>query len=167
MSTLVKQITTHLIGDLVAKAWDSPRRRVNHNFHNSFDENPNRFLNVMVEQTYVAPHRHLDPPKPESFVVLEGRVGFLMFDDQGNITERYVAESGTECLGIDMAPGVWHSLVVLSGYAVLYEVKPGPYVPATDKDFATWAPREGEPGWEDYLGKLLNEFSTGLHPVES
>jgi cupin fold WbuC family metalloprotein len=166
MPTLVNQITTQLIGDLVSRAWESPRRRVNHNFHRTYDENPNRFLNVMVERTYVAPHRHLDPPKPESFVVLEGRVGFLVFNDSGSVIERLIVEPGTECLGIDMPPGVWHTLVVLSGYAVLYEVKPGPYVPATDKDFASWVPREGQPGWEGYLEHLTSHFETGLKPVE-
>jgi hypothetical protein len=28
---------------------------------------------------------------------------------------------------------------------VLFEVKPGPYEPLNDKDFATWAPAEGDP----------------------
>ena len=166
MPTDVKLITTHLIGDLVSNAWESPRRRVNYNFHSSFEENPNRFLNVMVESTYVAPHRHLDPPKPESFIVLEGKVGFLVFDDSGKVTERYVVEPGTECLGIDMAPGIWHSVVVLSGYAVLYEVKPGPYSPANDKDFASWAPREGEPGWQEYLARLTASFKTPVAPAD-
>ena len=37
-----------------------------------------------------------------------------------------------------------------------YEVKPGPYSAANDKDFAPWAPREGEPGVAAYLESLLD-----------
>ena len=34
-------------------------------------------------------------------------------------------------------------------------MKPGPYSQANDKDFAPWAPREGEPGAAEYLERLL------------
>ena len=56
---------------------------------------------------------------------------------------------------IDLPPGVWHTLAALSPHAVCYEVKPGPYLPANDKAFAPWAPREGEPGAPAYLASLL------------
>src|SRR3990172_7922439 len=41
--------------------------------------------------------------------------------------------------------GRWELFLILRGRALLLEVKPGPYVPLTDKDFAAWAPGEGEP----------------------
>jgi cupin fold WbuC family metalloprotein len=69
------------------------------------------------------------------------------------VTERRVL--GRDAIGIDIAPGVWHSMAVLSPEAVCYEVKPGPYVATNDKDFAPWAPREGEPGAAAYLERLL------------
>jgi hypothetical protein len=61
---------------------------------------------------------------------------------------------GKDCIGIDIAPGIWHTLVVLSAHAVCYEVKPGPYSVKDDKGFAPWAPREGQPGVAEYLSKL-------------
>ena len=42
-------------------------------------DNPHRFLNVMAKGTYIAPHRHLDPRKAESFLVLRGEVAFFIF----------------------------------------------------------------------------------------
>jgi cupin fold WbuC family metalloprotein len=117
------------------------------------EDNPHRFLNVMVKGTYVAPHRHLDPPKAESFVVLEGEVAFFVFDDAGNVLRTEVV--GADPLGIDLPPGVWHTLTPLSAHAVCYEVKPGPYLVSNDKDFAPWAPREGDPGVAGYLASLL------------
>ena len=117
------------------------------------EENPHRFLNVMARGTYVTPHRHLDPPKTEAFLVLSGEIAFFVFDDEGNVIER--RNLGGDAIGIDIAAGVWHSLAVLSDVAVCYEVKPGPYVQANDKDFATWAPREGDPRCAEYLARLL------------
>jgi len=49
----------------------------------------------------------------------------------------------------------------MSPHAVCYEVKPGPYDAATDKEFAPWAPREGDPGALEYL-RLLVERVRGV-----
>lgn len=146
-----------LIARLLEEARRSPRRRVNYNFHRTPAEDPNRFLNVMLDGTYVAPHRHLAVPKPELFLVLEGRIVLFVFDDEGRVRERLVAGAGGPegRVGVDVAPGIWHSLAVAGPYAVVCEVKPGGYDPATDKQFAPWAPREGDPGAADYLAALL------------
>jgi len=117
------------------------------------EDNPHRFLNVLVKGTYVAPHRHLDPPKAESFVVLEGEIAFFIFDDVGAVVR--TEKVGVDPIGIDLPPGVWHATAPLSAHAVCYEVKPGPYSAATDKEFAPWAPREGEPGVAAYIESLL------------
>ena len=142
--------------ELIGRARKSPRLRVNHNFHASMEENPHRFLNVMVKGTYIAPHRHLDPPKAESFLVLEGEVAFFIFDDAGRLVRSEAI--GRDPMGIDLTPGVWHTLTPISGHAVCYEVKPGPYSAANDKDFAPWAPREGDPGAAAYLAGLLAQI---------
>ncbi|MBL8034825.1 MAG: WbuC family cupin fold metalloprotein [Leptospiraceae bacterium] len=156
----IQIIAPTLLDELTQRAIGSARQRTNHNFHQTYDENPNRFLNVMVKGTYVTPHRHTTPPKSESFVVLRGQLLFLTFDDQGGLQSatrlgahgyhRDSAQQATSCrtgaddnYGIDIAPGIWHSIIVESETAVCFEVKPGPYAPASDKDFAPWAPREG------------------------
>ena len=90
MSEGVQTLERALMAELIERARSSPRLRVNHNFHSSMADNPHRFLNVMAKGTYIAPHRHLDPPKAESFVVLEGEVAFFIFDDAGNITRTEV-----------------------------------------------------------------------------
>jgi cupin fold WbuC family metalloprotein len=149
----IQTLDTDLFRKLIERARQSPRLRTNHNFHASMDDNPHRFLNVMVRGTYVAPHRHLDPPKPESFLVLSGEIAFFTFDDTGAIATTHVL--GHDMIGIDIAPGIWHTLAVLSEEAVCYEVKPGPYTAANDKDFAPWAPREGDPAAPAYLERLV------------
>jgi len=149
----VQLITQTLLDETLAKARKSPRLRMNHNFHASPDSNPHRFLNAICRGSYCPPHRHVTPPKPESFLLLSGRLAFLMFDDSGAITACHrLGENGL--FGVDVAPGLWHSIVALSDAAVCYEVKPGPYEPVADKDFAPFAPRENTPGASAYLRKL-------------
>lgn len=154
MGDKVQLIDRALLDATLARASASARLRTNHNFHSGDADNPHRFLNAWVKGTYGAPHRHLEPPKAESFVVLAGKLAVFLFDDEGAVTEHHVL-GGEGLLGIDIAPGVWHTLAPLSETAVCFEVKPGPYVAATDKEFAPWAPREGEPGTAAYLEQLL------------
>jgi cupin fold WbuC family metalloprotein len=155
----IQLFDSELFNELLEKARHSPRLRTNHNFHVSMDENPHRFLNVMLRGTYITPHRHRDPPKAESFLVLSGEIAFFTFDDSGQITS--VQALGRDPIGIDIQPGVWHTLAVLSEHAICFEVKPGPYSVTNDKDFATWAPREGDPRASEYLSDLISVAGRG------
>ena len=139
---------------VIEEAKQSPRKRKNYNYHKVPAENPHRFLNAMVKGTYCQPHRHINPPKHEAFVILKGRVKFFLFDDAGKIAHSEILNADGPVYGIDVAPGVWHTLAVLSPVAVCYEVKPGPY-DADEKGFASWAPAEGERGADSYLESLL------------
>ena len=152
-SERIQLVTASLFQSLLERARQSTRRRTNYSFHPPLEDNPHRFLNVMLQGTYIAPHRHLDPPKSESFLVLEGQAAFFTFEDSGQIQAAYLL--GGETLGIDIQPGVWHTLAVLTPHAICYEVKPGPYSAANDKDFAPWAPREGDPAAPAYLQRLI------------
>jgi cupin fold WbuC family metalloprotein len=158
----IQIVSVALLDALTEKALLAPRRRTNHNFHRDYGENPNRFLNVMAAGTYVTPHRHIDPPKSETFLLIRGSVDFLTFDDTGNLTSITRLGSDGE-YGIDVAPGIWHSLVVITDIAICFEIKPGPYTAASDKDFAPWAPREGDPGCLAYVEKLAQEIRASKH----
>lgn len=160
MPDRVQWITTELFERLIGEAQASPRLRKNHNFHSSLTENPSRFLNALVRGTYITPHRHADPPKSESFVVLSGRVAFFVFDDAGRVIERAVLGAGEARPGVDVGAGVWHTVAALSPAAVCFEVKPGPYTAMNDKEFAPWAPREGDPRAGEFLKALLCELES-------
>ena len=149
----IQLFDSELFEELLERARQSPRLRTNHNFHVSMEDNPHRFLNVMLKGTYITPHRHRDPPKAESFLVLSGELAFFTFDDSGQIAGVHVL--GLNPIGIDIQPGVWHTLAVLSEHAICFEVKPGPYSVMNDKDFAKWAPREGDPNASEYLEGLI------------
>ena len=157
LMSAIQLLDSSLFSSLVERARQSPRLRVNHNFHARMEDNPHRFLNVMIRRTYIAPHRHLDPPKAEAFLVLEGEIAFFTFDETGRIASTHVL--GRDVMGVDIGPGVWHTMTPLTPHAVCFEVKPGPYSASNDKEFAPWAPREGDPGVQAYLEFLIRSIS--------
>jgi cupin fold WbuC family metalloprotein len=164
----VQLISEQLIGSVIDQARQSARRRKNYNFHTGDGDNPQRFLNVFLADSYLRPHRHLHPPKAESFLVLMGHLAAFVFDDGGSVVAGHLLgdgpfsgklpsriASGAAARGIDLQPGLWHCVAALSPVAVCYEVKPGPWDPTTDKEFALWAPEEGSAAAAQYLATLL------------
>ncbi len=164
----VQLLTDDLVEAVVEQARHSPRRRMNYNFHAGNEDNPHRFLNVFLEGSYVQPHRHKSAPKAESFFVVRGHMVAMVFDDSGEVVSGHLlgpgpfegraparVASGVVAHGIDLAPGLWHTVAALTPVAVCYEVKPGPWDAATDKEMAPWAPPEGSAGAAEYLRSLL------------
>lgn len=143
-----------LIDATLARARSSPRLRANHNLHASHDDTFHRFLNAWIRGTYAAPHRHLKTPKAETFVILRGKICCFIFDDEGRVTRTGVLGEGG-LFGIDVEVGTWHTVLPVSDEAVILEMKPGPWDPKTDKEFAPWAPLEGDPAAPAYAERLL------------
>lgn len=125
----------------------SPRRRAHLELHAQGADDPlQRFLIGMLAGSYVRAHRHVQAHKLELTVGLLGACDLLFFDERGLVRERHPLRADDRGASlVQIPPNTWHSLTVPEGYAVLLEVKQGPYDPASDKDFAAWAPLEGEP----------------------
>jgi cupin fold WbuC family metalloprotein len=128
------------IDDLVARAASAPRRRLNLNLHASPTDPIQRFLNAGAPGSYVRPHRHA-AARWELFTALRGRIEVILFDDAGAVTHRHRLEARTGEL-IEIPGGTWHSFVFALPGSVALEVKPGPYIAASDKQMAAWAPDE-------------------------
>ena len=109
-----------------------------------------RFLNAMQPGTYVRPHRHPEP-RWELFLTLSGAVVVLEFDGKGCVTQRQELLAEGPVRALELAPGRWHTVVCMESGSVLFELKPGPYAPVTDKDFAAWAPQEGAVGLKAWV----------------
>ncbi|UCE77858.1 MAG: WbuC family cupin fold metalloprotein [Gammaproteobacteria bacterium] len=139
----MKLLDNETVTALLAAAADSPRLRANHNIHPVLEDPVQRFFNAMQPGTYVRPHRHSTPPRWELFVVLRGAMALLVFDDSGRVAERQELKAEGPVFGAEVEAGRWHALVALQP-SVLFELKQGPYSALTDKDFASWAPAEGE-----------------------
>ncbi len=152
-------ITDRMMDAVADEARRSPRLRMNRNFHSSTDEPVNRLLNVMHRGSYLPVHRHLSPARTESSVVLRGRVGLTLYDDDGNVMERRIVGTASGCHGFDIEAGVWHGLVVLEDDTVLFEVKQGPYAPVTPDNMAPWSPAvEDIAAVRRFMDEEENEF---------
>jgi cupin fold WbuC family metalloprotein len=151
-------IDNQLLDQTTEAALASPRRRKNHNFHTPEAEGANRLLNAVEPGSYIQPHRHFDPNKDETFVVVRGRFGLVLFSQAGDLTQTAILGAGADSIGANIPHGTYHTLVSLQPGSVFFEAKAGPYVPITDAERASWAPREGDPQALDYLRKLEQLF---------
>ena len=152
-------LSEDLVQGAITVSQSSPRRRVIQPLHRSESATLHRMFNAVQPDSYIPPHRHLHPPKAESWVVLRGALAFFTFDDQGAIIECHEIRAGGPIFGVDLEPGVYHTFFALEPDTVVYEVKDGPYSPTTDKAFPEWAPAEGTPEARAYLAKLAHEFA--------
>ena len=122
----MKIIDETLLNEVSAQAIESPRLRMNYNFHLSLDEKCHRFLNAVEPGTVVPVHRH--PTKDESFVLLRGKVKVTTHNDDGSIIESVVLCDEAGRYGVDIPRGVWHTLESLESGSVVFECKEGPFV---------------------------------------
>jgi cupin fold WbuC family metalloprotein len=151
-----KLIDTDIFSGLIHQAENSPRKRINYNYH-QLEDPVQRFLNVIHPGSYIVPHKHENPDKTETFIVLRGRLKFFIFNDEGNITDSFYLSPEHGKIGIDIAPKVWHTFIVPEDDTIIFEIKPGPYNKETDKNFASFAPAEDSPEAAAYL-KYLQEY---------
>ena len=121
----MKVIDDNLINGVVEKAKQSPRLRMNYNFHQSLDDKCHRFLNALEPGTVIPVHHH--PTKDETFVILKGRVRVSTYNDDGEVLESCVISHEDGKYGVDIPKNVWHGLECLEP-SVLLECKEGPFV---------------------------------------
>ncbi|MGC2855336.1 WbuC family cupin fold metalloprotein [Novispirillum sp. DQ9] len=144
----MKLIDRATLDALSADAAASPRRRRNLNLHPELADPIQRLCNAVEPGSYVRPHHHA-PDRWELFTVLRGAVRLLTFTEGGQVLSAALLGPGHDAAMVELPGGTWHSLVSLEPGTVFFEVKPGPYSAAGDKDFAIWAPGEGAPGAAD------------------
>lgn len=144
MKDSVTVIDHNVLTALSETAKSLPRLRKNHNIHPQLDDPVQRLYNAMEPNTYVRPHRHQGSDRWEFFQIVRGSAAVLTFDQQGTVQEKIVLSSGGPNLAIEIPGNTWHTIAALESGTVLFEIKQGPYKAVTDKDFAAWAPSEGQ-----------------------
>ena len=78
-------IDEKLIKEVRDKAKESPRLRMNYNFHKSLSDKCHRFINVLELGTQIPVHHH--PTKDETLVILKGKVRVSTYNDDGEVLE--------------------------------------------------------------------------------
>ena len=134
-----------LLGDLLAKAAESPRLRMNYDLRTTADDTSQRMLNALMPGTEVPIHRHDDTS--ETVVCLCGRLEEIIYEE----VVEYVSEqtSRTEDVmqrrsfkeverhllcpaegryGMQIPMGAWHTIRVMEP-SVIFEAKDGAYRP--------------------------------------
>jgi len=111
-------------------------------------------LNAIEPGSYVQPHKHENPDKREVFLLLKGKLAVVFFNNDGAVTEHIILDN-RENFGVEIPPSVWHTIIALETGTVVYEIKDGPYSPADDKNFASWAPRERDKNCTAYLKSVM------------
>jgi cupin fold WbuC family metalloprotein len=155
---MFKIVSPEFLDELIKKAIHSPRQRINHNFHDDLADPINRMLNAFEPGTYIQPHRHENPEKREVFIVLRGSLVVVFFDNSGTPSDFVLLDRDNGNFAVEIPVGAWHSVFALVSGTVVYEIKDGPYLPISDKNFAEWAPKEGNPGCDAYLKMLIDQY---------
>jgi cupin fold WbuC family metalloprotein len=157
--TAVSNIDQKLFDTISAQAKAASRLRKNFNFHQTDGASCHRLLNALEMGSYIQPHRHLDPNKEETLIVVRGKLGALCFDEAGQVIHQVVLEAGGPNVGLNTPIGVFHSFVALAPNSVIFEAKGGPYTPLTEQEKASWAPAENTPEATAYFEKMLKLFA--------
>jgi cupin fold WbuC family metalloprotein len=151
-------ITTELLDRISDEARINPRLRKNFNIHTSDESRCHRLLNAVEPDSYIRPHRHLDPEKDEAFILMRGRLGVITFDDDGGVAEKLLLSHDAGILAVDIPHGVYHTAISLESGTLFYETKAGPYRQQSEEEKVTWAPEDNDPQAPVYLMSLRSLF---------
>lgn len=152
------KINNDLVNGISQEAKTNKRKRKNFNFHPSANDPMHRMIHASNPGTYVQPHKHENPDKTEAFIILQGKVLLVEFDDHGNINDHFIMEANSSNYGVEIPPREWHMLITLQENSLFYEVKNGPWDISDDKFFAPWAPKEGDSDCEAYVNSILKKL---------
>ena len=118
------EINKQLISELLDKAVVNPRLRMNYDLRTSPDDGGQRMLNALMPGTVVPIHRH--PKSNENVLLLCGKLVEVIYDAEGNETERIHLDPSVGNFGCVVPAGAWHTVEVLEP-SVIYEAKDGKY----------------------------------------
>ena len=147
---MIKTISAENLNTLTSKAAQAARLRAHQNVHENLNSPVQRLFIATEPATYMRPHRHAEAHKWEFFVVLEGQIDLLVFDDTGHLIQR-IPMSRTTTRAVEISPNTWHAYVCMQPGTLALEVKEGAYLPTAEHDFAPWAPPENTAGVAEYL----------------
>ena len=146
------QIDKKLINELFDKAVVSDRKRKNYDLRTSSNDGSQRMLNALLPGSIVPIHRH--PKSNENVILLCGKLVEVIYDAEGNETERIHLDPSVGNFGCVVPAGAWHSVEVLEP-SVIYEAKDGKYG------------EDGSETFDEYKAKVaqdlfLSSFSNNL-----
>src|SRR3990172_1720673 len=99
---MIQIIDRTCLDKITAEAEQSPRLRKNLNIHVSPEAACHRLFNAIEPASYIRPHRHLDPAKDETIVIVRGTLGILVFDKEGGIIQKTVLMPAGDAVAVNV-----------------------------------------------------------------
>jgi len=128
---------------LFSLARSLPRKRATLTLYRSQGEKTHTEIKAILPETYIRPHKHINPHQTETFVPLRGIAELVTFSDEGEILQKVLV--GREMVAVaEVEANTWYTLVARTPFAA-FEVKVHPAGDDKGKGevFAPWAPEEG------------------------
>ena len=135
------EINKELLDNLFEQAKKNPRLRQNYDLRTSSADTSQRMLNALLPGTVVAIHRH--PQSTENVFLLCGKLVEIIYDEEGNETERICLDPAVGNYGCVVPQGAWHTVEVLEP-SVIYEAKDGKYGEDGSESFDAFKAKEVE-----------------------
>jgi len=137
----VVTVDARLVDKLKAQARSAPSRRFRLCLHASTADQTQEMIVVHCRDNYSRPHAHRSPL---TYMIIEGRMRVLLFDDAGKVTQRIdlAAFSSGNAFALHIEPERWYMPVCLTEQVVFYETKWGPFRRETTNSWAPWSPAE-------------------------
>lgn len=149
------------LDSLFEKAKESERLRMNYDLRTSEDDGSQRMLNALLPGSIVPIHRH--PNSNENVLLLCGKLVEVIYDTDGNETERIHLDPLVGNFGCVVPAGSWHTVEVLEP-SVIYEAKDGKYgedgSETLDEYKAKVAQDPSQSSFSNSLGDLKRTSST-------
>lgn len=131
----MRYIDNSSLENLYKEAKKSERLRSHLLLHKSYEDKVQRLLIALVKDSYVEPHYHELPHQWEMFVILEGQIEVILYDNVGSIISKFLAGENTDISIVSLEPNEVHSIKCISSQALMLEVKEGPFDPNYAKKF--------------------------------
>src|ERR1035437_3423855 len=128
-------INLELLNLITTKAKESPRLRMNYNFHKSPESKAQILLNAMEPGTMLPIHRHKNTS--ETNILLKGSLKVLFYSENHELLSSAELNPANGAYGVAIPAGQWHTVEVLETGTVIFEVKEGPYTPISWEDKLT------------------------------
>ena len=147
----IYKITAEQEREFVSLAERTAKHRYRACFHASPDSDFHNMVICSLQASYCRPHRHF--LSPEFHTIIAGKNAVLFFDDEGRLTDHFIASKDGGVVSYRIDTGVWHMEIPLTEYVLDAESRKGP-VDASDNIFALWSP-------EDNGDEVVQKFVRG------
>lgn len=153
----VADVDRELIDELIAVSDRAGQKNARICLHSGPEATFHDMVTLEYATGYARPHRHVD--KGETVHIIEGQTLFVVFDDQGKVTNHALL-GDRATLVFRVGVGQWHAVIPVTPYAIYHESKLGPFL-ANDSIYPAWAPDGSDPqAAAVYVRRLVRHYAS-------